>query len=250
MNEPDALGAETLAREPIFRAPKVVLILIAVLVFVHVAIQIGGQDWQVWSLYAFSFIPARITGDAAFPAIWGSQVWSFLTYAFLHADIMHLFFNSLWFLIFGSVVARRLETSRFLLLAGASAVVGAVATLLTHWGETAIVIGASGAVSGVMAAAIPLMYGAGLRLGDTYRMNIATVRPLRPLEILTNRRAFIFTLIWIAVTLFSGASGWTGASFVEEGRIAWEAHLGGFAAGLFTFYWLDPRRIDLPSAQA
>ena len=232
MNEPDAVEVEPVAKEPFFRAPKVVLILIAVLVCVHVAIQLAGEDWQVWSLYAFSFIPARISGDAPFPAIWGSQVWSFVTYGFLHADMMHLFFNSLWLLVFGSVVARRLGTFKFLVLACVSTIMGAVATLLTHWGEVAIVIGASGAVSGFMAAAIPLMYGAGLRLGDTYRMDIATVRPLRPLEILTNRRAFIFTLIWIAVTLFSGASGWTGASFMEEGRIAWEAHLGGFVAGL------------------
>lgn len=241
MNVPTTMEAETPAKEPFFRAPKVVLILIALLVFVHGVIQVAGEDWRVWSLYAFSFIPARITGEAAFPAIWGSQVWSFLTYVFLHADWLHLFFNGLWLLIFGSVVARRLGPFRFLVLAAAAAILGAVATLLTHWGELAIVIGASGAVSGVMAAAIPLMYGGGLRLGDTYRMDIATVTPLRPLEILTNRRAFIFTIVWIAVTLFSGASGWTGASFVEEGRIAWEAHLGGFIAGLFTFYWLDPR---------
>ena len=241
MNELPGLEPEASAREPVFRAPPVVLILIAAIAFVHFAIQIAGEDWRVWSLYAFSFIPARISGDVAFPAIWGSQVWSFLTYAFLHANLMHLFFNSLWLLIFGSVVARRLGPFRFLVLAAAAAILGAVATLLTHWGEVAIVIGASGAVSGVMAAAIPLMYGDGLRLGDTYRTDIATVTPLRPLEILTNRRAFIFTLVWIAVTLFSGASGWTGASFVEEGRIAWEAHLGGFIAGLVTFYWLDPR---------
>ncbi len=241
MNEPDAVAVEPVAKEPFFRAPKVVLILIAILVGVHVAILLAGEDWQVWSLYALSFIPARISGDAPFPAIWGSQVWSFVTYGLLHADMMHLFFNSLWLLVFGSVVARRLGAFKFLVLACVSTIMGAVATLLTHWGEVAIVIGASGAVSGLMAAAIPLMYGAGLRLGDTYRMDIATVRPLRPLEILTNRRAFIFTLVWIAVTLFSGASGWTGASFMEEGRIAWEAHLGGFVAGLIAFYWLDRR---------
>jgi membrane associated rhomboid family serine protease len=239
MNEPDAIAVEPVAKEPFFRAPKIVLILIALLVGVHIVILLGGQDWRVWSLYALSFIPARISGNAPFPAIWGSQVWSFVTYGLLHADVMHLFFNSLWLLVFGSVVARRLGTLKFLVLACVSTIMGAVATLLTHWGEVAIVIGASGAVSGLMAAAIPLMYGAGLRLGDTYRMDIATVRPLRPLEILTNRRAFIFTLVWIAVTLFSGASGWTGASFMEEGRIAWEAHLGGFVAGLIAFYWLD-----------
>ena len=239
MNEPDAVAVGPVAKEPFFRAPKVVLILIAVLVCVHLAILLAGEDWRVWSLYALSFIPARISGSAPFPAIWGSQVWSFVTYGLLHADMMHLFFNSLWLLVFGSVVARRLGALKFLLLAGLSTIMGAVATLLTHWGEVAIVIGASGAVSGLMAAAIPLMYGVGLRLGDTYRMDIATVRPLRPLEILTNRRAFIFTLVWMAVTLFSGASGWTGASFMEEGRIAWEAHLGGFVAGLIAFYWLD-----------
>ena len=115
MNEPDVAEVETSAREPFFRAPKVVLILIAVLAFdAPVPFRLRGQDWRVWSLYAFSFIPARITGDAAFPAIWGSQVWSFLTYAFLHADMMHLFFNSLWLLVFGSVVARRLGPARFL----------------------------------------------------------------------------------------------------------------------------------------
>jgi membrane associated rhomboid family serine protease len=49
--------------------------------------------------------------------------------------------------------------------------------------------------------------------------------------------------VWIAITLNSGATGWTGAGYLEEARIAWEAHLGGFIAGLFGFYILDRRGV-------
>jgi membrane associated rhomboid family serine protease len=241
MDEPAAMEAETPAKEPFFRAPKVVLILIALLVVVHAAIQLAGESWRVWGLYAFSFIPARITGDQPIALIPGSQVWSFLTYAFLHGNWSHLFSNCIWLLIFGSVVARRLHTFRFLLLAGISAIAGAASMLVTHWADGGNVIGASGAVSGVMAAAIPIMFGRGMRLGDTYRTDLATVRPLRFFEILTHRGAFFFMAVLFAVTLYSGATGWTGTSYLEYGGIAWEAHFGGFIAGLFTFYWLDPR---------
>ena len=241
MDQPEATDLETPAREPIFRAPKVVLILIGSLALVHLAIQIAGENWQVWSLYAFSFIPARLSGDEPIAMIPGSQVWSFLTYAFLHANWSHLFTNCIWLLIFGSVVARRLRTFRFLLLAGISAIAGAAAMLVTHWADGGNVIGASGAVSGVMAAAIPLMFASGMRLGDTYRTDLAAIRPLKFFEILSNRGAFFFTAIVFALTLFSGATGWTGTSYLEYGRIAWEAHLGGFAAGLLAFYWLDQR---------
>ena len=240
---------EPAAREPIFRAPGVVLTLIALFVAVHAVIQLAGEGWQVWSLYAFSFIPARISGGVPFPAIYGSQVWSFLTYAFLHGSWSHLFSNCIWFLIFGTVVARRLGTARFLLLSSVSTVIGAAALLVTHWGDGGNVVGASGAVSGLMAAATPLMFGAKVPIAGLYRTERIGIVPLRPGEILSNRGAVIFLLFFFVVTLYSGATGWTGTSYVENATIAWEAHLGGFAAGLITFYLLD-HGMDLPSPQS
>ena len=223
------------ASQPIFKAPGIVVGLIAVLAGVHLALQIAGENWQGWSLYVFAFIPTRISGAQVFPAIYGSEVWSFLTHAFLHADWPHLLFNSLWLLVFGSVVARRLGPLKFLVLAALSAVGGAVAILVLHWGERVIAIGASGAVSGLLAAAIPLMYGHVVHEGVSGVGRLSHIKPLRPAEILTDRRAFFFTLVWILLTLFSGASN----GFLEGGQIAWEAHLGGFVVGLLVFYWLD-----------
>lgn len=201
---------------------------VAILVLIHGLLQYAGESWQVWSLYALAFIPARFT-DAAFPLIAGSEAWSFLTYAFLHGDWMHLVFNCLWLLIFGTVVARYLGAARFLLLAIISAIFGAGTTLALHWGEAIVMIGASGAVSGLMAAAVPIMYG--------------SVAPLSPAALLIHRRALIFTAVWLVITLFSGATGFTGNSFMGAGAIAWEAHIGGFVAGLLAFYLLQKRGV-------
>ncbi len=227
---------------PVFRAPPVVLASIGVLVAIHVGLWLAGEDWRIWALYAFAFIPARF-GTAAFPMIPGSQYWSLVSHGLLHADAAHLLFNSLWFLIFGSVTARRLGALRFLVLAAAATVAGALASLVVHWGEAAILVGASGAVSGIMAAAIPVMFGRGMGWGRAYTADLDHVRALSPAELLRNRNAVIFALVWIAITLYSGATGWTGAGYLEEARIAWEAHLGGFAAGLLCFYLLDRRGV-------
>jgi membrane associated rhomboid family serine protease len=227
---------------PVFRAPPVVLASIGVLVVIHAGLWLAGDEWRIWALYAFAFIPARF-GTAGFPMIQGSQYWSFLSHGLLHADAAHLLFNSLWFLIFGSVTARRLGALRFLVLAAAATAAGALASLIVYWGEAAIMVGASGAVSGIMAAAIPVMFGRGMSWGRAYTEDLNDVEALTPVELLRNRSAVIFALVWIAITLYSGATGWTGAGYLEEARIAWEAHLGGFIAGLFGFYILDRRGV-------
>lgn len=217
---------------PAINAPVAVLAVIGVLVAIHVVLWLMGESWQVWALYALALIPARFT-VAGYPMIPGSQYWSLATYMLLHGNWMHILFNCLWLLIFGTPVARYLGNARFLLVCLVSGVIGGLSSLFLHWGQEIIVIGASGAVSGLLGAAIPIMYGQRLPGGGG--------RPLSPTELLTSGKALGFTAVWLALTLFSGGTGWTGNSFLSESGIAWEAHIGGFLGGLLAFYVLAPR---------
>lgn len=222
------------APPPVFNAPWSVVAVIGVLVAIHVLLWVMGEDWQIWASYWLALIPARFT-DPLFPMPPGSQFWTLATYALLHSDWMHITFNSLWFLIFGTPVARYLGHGRFLLLALVSSVIGGLASLALHWGEQVFVIGASGAVSGLVGAAIPIMYARRLPGGGG--------QPLGFGELLRDRNALGFMAMWLVITLASGATGWVGNGFVQESGIAWEAHLGGFAGGLACFYALTSRQV-------
>ena len=205
---------------PVVNAPPVVLVVIAILIGIQALLQFAGQDWQIWSLYAFALVPARLTGgDTAMMA--GSQYWSLVTYGFLHDGWLHVLLNSLWLLIFGTPVARQFGTLRFLAIALVATLGGALAMTAVYWGVFIVVVGASAAVSGLLAAAIPIIFG----------------RPGAPLaagEFLHNRRAIIFMLVFLGMTLLTGVQGLPG--FADGGRIAWEAHLGGFVAGLLCYF--------------
>lgn len=217
---------------PAFNVPAIVGVVIGVLVAVYAGLWFLGQDWEVWSLYALALIPVRFTVPG-YPMIPGSQYWSLATYMLLHGSWMHLAFNCIWLLIFGTPVARYAGSLKFLLISLVSGVVGGLCSLALHWGQEIIVVGASGAVMGLMGAAIPLMYGERLPQGGW--------RPASLGELLRNRRALVFTGVVMGITLFSGGTGWTGNSFLADSSIAWEAHIGGFIGGILAFYVLAPR---------
>lgn len=219
--------------QPILNAPASVIGLIGVLVAIHVALTLAGDNWIIWADQNFAMVMSRY-GNEPPPYIQGAQYWSFITHAFLHGGWDHLLFNCLWLLIFGTPVARVMGSRRFFIICAVAAVSGAAASLALHWGERVVMIGASGAVSGLLAAAIPLMYG---------RRTPQGYRPLLPGELIRDRRAVIFMAVFLLITLFSGASGFTGQSFMDEGGIAWEAHLGGFVGGLATFYAMVLRQM-------
>jgi membrane associated rhomboid family serine protease len=194
----------------LFNSPPVVIGTVLVLIAAHAARMLFEGDWDRLAL-----IPVKIS----------SQWWTLITYAFLHGDWVHLGLNSLWLLVFGTPVARWFGSLHFLAISAFSAVGGAIAMVISDPGGTIPVIGASGAVSGLMAAAIPVMYG---RFG----------RPLLPRELLHDRRALMFIVIWLLITLVTGSHALIGEGGV---RVAWEAHLGGFFAGLLSYIVLIRR---------
>ncbi len=236
MTEQDLEESATKGTPPVLNVPPVVLVVIVVLLGIHGALQLLGPDWQTYALYLFSFIPSRLGGGEAIPMAPGSQVWTFVTYAFLHGDWVHVGSNCVWLLIFSTPVARRLGTLRYLALLAISAVAGAVAMLPMNWGQFLFVVGASASVSGAMAAAMPIMYAPGFHR----QADVAHIIVQSPSELLRNRNALIFTAVFIALQLFTGsAQSLSATAFLDERNIAWEAHIGGFLAGLICFYRLD-----------
>ncbi|HSI39282.1 MAG TPA: rhomboid family intramembrane serine protease [Xanthobacteraceae bacterium] len=230
-------------RQPILNVPAVVTALAGVMLLVHAVRALLDIDSDIEVLALFAFIPARYDSglliDGGWPGGAGADAWSFITYAFLHGSLTHIGLNLLWLLAFGSPVARRFGTVRFLLFFAATAAAGAALHLATHAGEMAPVVGASAAISGCMAAAIRFVFAArgldGLRPGSFE----ASVRaPAPPLGVvLRERRVFVFVAVWFALNIAIGL----GAPLAgEAGTVAWEAHIGGFIAGLLLFPLFDP----------
>lgn len=233
-------------REPLFNIPPVIVALLAVLALVHgVRTELLSDEQNIEFLFTFAFIPAcydtSIVLGGALPGGFGAEIWTFVTYSLIHADWTHFGVNAVWLLPFGSAVARRFGTIRFLAFFAVTAAAGAALHLATHAGEQFPMIGASAAISGFMAAAMRFAFQRGgplsmLRGGDddeAYRV------PAIPLTgVLSDARVLIFLAVWFGINIVFGIGSLpiTGS----DNPVAWQAHIGGFLAGLLLFSWFDP----------
>lgn len=211
-------------RQPFLRAPAVVLLLVVLLLAIY-AFQANSPTLTYNAVIArYAFIPARYSpqfmhAHFAAPQSFFDQAIPFVSYMFLHGSWTHVLINSVWLLPFGSVVARQFGTVSFLLLFLLCGIAGAGAFLAADWGMAVPVIGASGAISGLMAAAFRLIqypnepYGA--------RGQLAPI---------LSRRILLWSFIWIAINIVAGVYGFGAGPGPEA--IAWQVHLGGYFAGL------------------
>lgn len=233
-------------REPILNIPGVIAVLAGAMIVIHaVRVYLLDPETDIQVLLTFAFIPGRFERSLAaswgFPGGVAADIWSFVTYAFLHADWTHMTVNVLWFVVFGSPVARRFGPFRTIAFFIATAAAGAAAHLAANGTEIAPMIGASAAVSGFTAAAVRFMFQEGGPFSPTgWRDPDAAfhVKALSLAETLRNGRAMSMIIVWVVLNVVFGAVSLPipGA----EGQIAWQAHLGGFVAGLVLFRFFDP----------
>lgn len=193
-------------REPIFNAPWQPVALVVAIVGGYALQSLGPWEEAAW---AYALSPRDLTTGR-----WHTVV----TSLFLHGGWPHALMNAAFALAFGTPVARFLGTRlvgsvaffAFYLACGALASLGYAAL---HLGQQTELVGASGAVSGLAAAAARLIAGRGVRLG-----------PFRSSPVIG------MTAAWLAVNALVAVLGFTPGA--EEAHVAWEAHIAGFAAGL------------------
>lgn len=229
--------------QPVFNLPFVIVATLVVLLGIHV-VRVGlltpEADFDL--VLRLAFIPLRViqpdTIGTAIPGGAAAAWWSFVTYALLHADWAHLIFNSLWLAAFGSPLAWRFGACRFLLFSGLGAICGALLFLVVNADSLTPMIGASAAVSAHMAGASRFVFFAGGPLRG-FDGPAAYRRPAPPLvAAMMDRRVLTFLAVWFGLNLLFGL--WAGQTSLASGAIAWEAHIGGFLAGLLLFRYFDP----------
>ncbi|MDB5622927.1 MAG: rhomboid family intrarane serine protease [Devosia sp.] len=229
---PAAANQGASGREPVFLLPGSVTALCGVLVAIHLASTvILNTDGLNQLIFWGAFLPLRIVAAGDDLSLAWPLLWTPLTHAFLHGGWDHLLVNVAWLAIFATPVARRYGAWPMLVMFCVASIAGAAAFAATTLWNGAYLIGASGGVAGLTGAAVrfifqPMLIGEDPQTGE----RVILGRRLASLQgLFRDKRARMFVLIWVAlnaaVPLLPMLTG-------TDVGVAWQAHLGGFFAGL------------------
>jgi membrane associated rhomboid family serine protease len=212
----------------------IIVACVVVYVWQHLMLShVGAQQ----AAYAFGLVPAVLTGREELPPeiamipAWGT----ILTSMFMHGGFWHLAGNMLYLWIFGNNIEDAMGHGRFLFFYVICGVAAVFAQVLPNPGSIIPMVGASGAISGVLGAYMLLYPRARVLLG----------LPLGFLIVQLGRFPAIWVLAaWFAMQLVMGTIASAQAPGDSQGGVAFGAHVGGFIAGcaLVTLF----KRRDVP----
>lgn len=180
----------------------------------------GGAEFLMMS---YGAVPAAIVGQA--PNASPIPAWATLvTSMFLHNGWLHVGGNMLYLFVFGDDIEEALGWWRFLIFYMASGILATLAYVACNMGSVGPMIGASGAIAGVLAAYLMLRPCAKLWV-------LVLFRPVRI--------AAMWAIgIWVLLQFYDIVSG-------ADESVAYAAHFGGMAAGALLFFLLRPRDVEL-----
>ena len=215
---------------PSRRLPWVTRGLVLVNVAAFVAELLQGQALEAF-IYRFGMVPAHWMVSSPNDLFdWPQLFLTLLTSQFLHGGAFHLASNMLYLWIFADNVEDRLGHGRFLLLYLGSGIAAAVAQLLLSSRSAIPMVGASGAIAGVLGAYLLLFPSA----------RIVTLVPFGLFWETIEIPAFVFLGLWFLLQWFQGLT--TIGQVADVGGVAFWAHIGGFVAGMIGILLLRPRR--------
>ena len=190
-----------------------------------------GTDWNKF-VFTYGLVPARYSIpqiSAYFSA--PQQVFSFVSFMFLHGGFWHLLGNMWSLYIFGDNVEDRLGPLRYLAFYLICGVASGLSHLLLNLNSKLPVIGASGAIAGVMGAYFILHP----------RSKILTLIPIFFIPYFTEIPAYFFLGFWFVLQFINAT-----VSQGQAGGVAWWAHIGGFIFGIVFLKFL----LALPGAES
>lgn len=208
---------------PIRGIPVVTIALIVLSALVYLWQLSLPAETEQSAVYRLGFMPALLFGNATLDAEqWLPPGATIFTSLFLHGSFLHLVGNMLYLWIFGDNVEDRIGRGRFIvfyLLCGALA---ALAQALPDTRSTIPMIGASGAVSGILGAYVVLYP----------RANVLVLLPLIIVFYTVRVPALVVLGLWFGGQLLSSLAAESGT-----GGVAFGAHVGGFIAGALLIRW-------------
>ena len=208
----------------------IAFIVMCVLVFLW-QLSFGAQGGQR-IVYALGVVPASLLGQGQLPAELSLvPPWmTVFTSMFMHGGWMHLIGNMLYLWIFGDNVEDSMGHGRFVvfyLLCGIAAV---FAQALPEPGSTVPMIGASGAISGVLGAYLLMYPHARVLVAIPFGFYLHMMRI----------PAGLVLVLWFGLQLLSNVMAQPG-----QGGVAFRAHIGGFIAGMILIPLFKQRRVRL-----
>lgn len=228
------------SRAPVINAPPLLTGLAVAFLVAHGVRVFGGEavsqlmlyhgavyPERFWGMFAATGLNPGVTSAPAYAGPLGA-LFSLVATAFLHGDWLHVIINAAIFVASGKPVyddlsaGRRGSVTLFLSLFFLSVAGGSLFHLAANYPEGSVAIGASGGVSGLIAAVLLIQQSRG---------------PLAPARLLSGpflrvSAAFIVgnLILWLVGPMILGMS------------IAWQAHIGGYVAGALFYRWVTAAR--------